>query len=129
MRAAGYAASGFGAAMRPRMEAVRMAMAPKVRGAASRGWTSTVTVFTPLTEAAQSRTNGRKERRKAKGRRRWPTIAGLLFSGVAMGGAAAVLLRQRQEQQEREAVMAEQGITAPPPSGQASEDRATTGQF
>jgi len=105
-------------------------MAPKVRDVASRGWMSTVTVFTPLTEAAQARlangTKDKKEQRKAKGRRRWPAIAGLLVSGVAMGGVAAMLLRQREE---REAELGEPSITRPP-SGQTSEGTATTtGQF
>lgn len=133
MRAAGHAAGGINEAMRPRVEAVRMAMAPKVRDVASRGWMSTVTVFTPLTEAAQARlANGakdkkdKKEQRKAKGRRRWPAIAGLLVSGVAMGGVAAMLLRQREE---REAELGEPSI-ARPPSGQTPEGTATTtGQF
>ncbi|HLU32573.1 MAG TPA: hypothetical protein VKZ74_00925 [Natronosporangium sp.] len=132
MRAAGHAAGGINEAMRPRMEAVRMAMAPKVRDAANRGWTSTVTVLAPITEAAQARmmVNGKKEKkeqRRAKGRRRWPAIAGLLVSGVAMGGVAAMLLRQRREQEEAELV--EPG-TAAPPSGQTSEGAATsTGQL
>lgn len=136
LRAAGHAAGGVGAAVGPRVEVARETMLPRVRGAAARGWGSTVAVFTPLTEAAQAKVDSRSKdpkrkarqvRRKAAktSRKRWPALLGLLAGGAAVGAAGAMVLRRRRQQwqdidanQSLEPAAPAAGPTSQPPTSQ-----------
>lgn len=98
MKAAGHAADGVSAAVRPRVAAARETMVPVVRDAASRSWESTVSALAPLAEAAQARVGRRQSRRQRVARvvkRRWPALVGLLAGGILAGAAAAAVLRRR----------------------------------
>jgi hypothetical protein len=129
MRAAGHAAVGVRAAMGPKVRP----MAVRVRSAATDGWGSTKAIIMPLNEAAQAelRQAGKRAQRQARrarkrpkqSKRRWPRMAGFLFSGVAVGAVAAYVMRQRRQRDWEgydptealeAAEPAEAGLTTPP---------------
>jgi gas vesicle protein len=110
MRAAGHAAGGIGAAVGPRMEVAREQLAPtadRVRRRASRGWDSTASAFTPLTDAArgasrQAKAKGRKyvlRKEEPPPRKKWSVLAGLVAAGAAVGAIGALVLRRRRQEQ------------------------------
>lgn len=109
MHAAHHAAGGVGSTFGPRMQGMRLMMAPtagRVRSVASSGWGSTMSSLGPIMAAArdgaregtEAAVKAAKRRRKVEQvkQKRMGLALGLLAAGVAVGAATALVVRRRR---------------------------------